>query len=691
MSGGLYGKTVLVTNAADAIGQAISRRLGLAGAKLFLTDSDQSKLEKTVGELGDKGIVANGAVFDPTIQDHRQKMFEEVTKKYKNLDSIVLNPGKNSVTGDIAANSKMQFDRVFTQFLTVPFQLASAAYPLLQTSKNGSVVLLSSIAGYTPFVDIGLYSTVQTSVLGLTKALAIDMSKKNVRVNSVVLGMFKDDGCGCVWNTDDDNVRSSLEGLIPLGRIAQPKDCAGLVEFLISDRSKYISGENCPVTGGMNGLKRLNFPNLLPIQRTEYVDRRLRLLERLKEHHPQPVVHLNGFKKTFSAPEVPHQFRQCSYFRYLTGCLEPNAKLVITPSKSTLFIHVRSEKEKLWDGDSVSPEVLLASSGVEEVLPLSELPSYLVNALQPQNSFACDERGLDEDQSIVQLKAAFKGKPLQLLREIDQLRWIKSPAEIEHLGTAARIGSQAHNALMETLKGVAEENHIVGFLEYEVRRRGADSQSYPPVVAAGRRANTIHYIDSNQAISPTECVLVDAGADYKGYVSDITRCFPVSGTFTPAQAELYEAITEVHEQCLSYAQNIRPLKLNDLYLHMLGSMAAIFKSIFFFRKGLSDDKIINTCHQLCQHHVSHYLGMDVHDTPTVSRAIEMPPGIVFTIEPGVYVTEELTKTVINPEFKDIGFRIEDDILVTDNGIRILSKTAVRKRDEIEQLMQWKRQ
>lgn len=112
--------------------------------------------------------------------------------------------------------------------------------------------MLSSIAGFTTFLDVGLYSSVQTGVLGLTKALAKDMAKNKVRVNSVVVGMVKEDGSKSIWDEPSDETRQALEPLIPIGRLGQPKDCAGLVEFLISDRAKFISGENCPVTGGIN-------------------------------------------------------------------------------------------------------------------------------------------------------------------------------------------------------------------------------------------------------------------------------------------------------------------------------------------------------------------------------------------------------------------------------------------------------
>uniref|UniRef100_A0A1I7XP01 Peptidase_M24 domain-containing protein n=1 Tax=Heterorhabditis bacteriophora TaxID=37862 RepID=A0A1I7XP01_HETBA len=188
---------------------------------------------------------------------------------------------------------------------------------------------------------------------------------------------------------------------------------------------------------------------------------------------------------------------------------------------------------------------------------------------------------------------------------IDQLRFIKSKAEIESMRDVCGMGAQF--------------------------RRGADMLSYPPVVAAGDRANTIHYLDANQTIDNGDCVLVDAGCELDGYVSDITRSFPISGHWTDHQRTLYEALRYVHEQLLTYANDVEKL-----------------------------------AEQLCPHHVSHYLGMDVHDCATISRDIDLPEGVVFTIEPG--------------------FRIEDDVATTSNGIEVLTDGVPRLADELEYLM-----
>lgn len=248
----------------------------------------------------------------------------------------------------------------------------------------------------------------------------------------------------------------------------------------------------------MNALRRLNRPPLPVISAEEYASRRSKLVTNLKKNHnvSKPVVLLNSVHKTYSAPDVPHPFRQCSHFRYLTGCLEPGSRLLITPSESILFVHLKSKKEILWDGDITNPQELKSISNVDQVLPLSDLTGFLVSQLTPDVALAADLRFHDETTREIVTK--FSGRKVPLLPEIDNLRWIKSKAELEFMKTAASIGSQALNSLLETKKDVSHEAYISGFLEYEMKLRGADSQAYPPVVAAGARANTIHYIASNQ-------------------------------------------------------------------------------------------------------------------------------------------------------------------------------------------------
>ncbi|VDK50419.1 unnamed protein product [Cylicostephanus goldi] len=176
---------------------------------------------------------------------------------------------------------------------------------------------------------------------------------------------------------------------------------------------------------------------------------------------------------------------------------------------------------------------------------------------------------------------------------------------------------------------------------------------------------------------------MDAGCDLNGYVSDITRCYPINGEFTPAQRTLYDALLYVHEQLLVYANDMEKVRLSHLYSRMIELIASAILEVGLLPQSVDHRQLLDTAESLCPHHVSHYLGMDVHDCPTISRDVDVPAGTVFTIEPGLYIP---TKSSFPEEFRGIGFRIEDDVVATKDGIEILTDTVPRSSNEIEYLM-----
>ncbi|KAI1731727.1 enoyl-(Acyl carrier protein) reductase domain-containing protein [Ditylenchus destructor] len=223
----------------------IARRLGLAGAKVFLNDTDEKRLGFVLDAMKGADIDAIGTTFDITNDNNRKSLFEQIRRDAGKLDVLVIGQKPNQITGDIIQSTSTEIDEMFDKYLTAPFFTCQTALPLLETSGKGSIILMSSIAGFAPFVDIGLYSAAQSGVLGLCKALAQSLASRKIRVNSVCLGMFDDDGSG-------EQTREQLGSLIPLGRTAKANDCAGLVEFLASDQSSYITGENVVLSGGVS-------------------------------------------------------------------------------------------------------------------------------------------------------------------------------------------------------------------------------------------------------------------------------------------------------------------------------------------------------------------------------------------------------------------------------------------------------
>uniref|UniRef100_A0A915Q6A2 Aminopeptidase P N-terminal domain-containing protein n=1 Tax=Setaria digitata TaxID=48799 RepID=A0A915Q6A2_9BILA len=423
----------------------------------------------------------------------------------------------------------------------------------------------------------------------------------------------------------------------------------------------------------------------------EYMQRRSNLIVRLRQAVPEIknkslVVVLRSAARQFYAPDVPYPFHQCSYFRYLTGLNQPDAVLVISAEstrkpRSTLYVEERSEKQELWEGPGLSANEIASVSGLDEIKERNQL--ILDLQMLTFNTASCAV-----SYDTITLHTVRDGLPeflsscstfVPVRKHIDSLRWIKSSAEQKLMRRTCYIGAQSMNTVMARSRGVGNENEIVGRLELEVRRRGAASLAYPPVVAAGNRANIIHYLDANKAIDDNDAVLIDAGCDYEGYSSDITRVFPVSGCFSAPQRAIYDALNDVQSRLLDFVKQTELLTLNGIYLAMIEYIATNLVEVGVFSSNLEKEELLYEADKICPHHVSHYLGMDVHDTASVARDIPLQSGVTFTIEPG--------KAIIGREFRGIGMRIEDDILLGPNGVmEVLTKDAVRNPENIELLV-----
>lgn len=428
------------------------------------------------------------------------------------------------------------------------------------------------------------------------------------------------------------------------------------------------------------------------IKRHEYINRRRLLLERLRDdvgsqnvRRPLVIV-VASAKQQFYAPDVPYPYRQSSYFRYLTGLVQPKTVLTIVDRfdeapLSILYVTKRTAREELWEGHTLDSAVLSEISGVDDVRDIKILHEDL-EKLGPVVG-SCDTDQFTKDNYVFETLSSY-GKILPLREYVDALRWIKSSNEQNIMRKTCEIGAKAMNGMISRCRGVTNENEVVGRLELEMRRRGASYPAYPPVVAGGVRANTIHYLDANQALNENDTVLVDAGCEYEGYVSDISRVFPVSGEFTGPQKDLYDALLHVHKVLLRTVETVRPLTLNQLYVVMVNELAKNLRELNIFSSVLSSDQLILEIDRLCPHHVSHYLGMDVHDTATVPRNIPVVPGVIFTVEPGIYIRKD--NEVVRKEFRGLGMRIEDDILVKEDGCEVLTHQCLREIIDIERLM-----
>ncbi|XP_077358427.1 xaa-Pro aminopeptidase 3 isoform X1 [Festucalex cinctus] len=383
--------------------------------------------------------------------------------------------------------------------------------------------------------------------------------------------------------------------------------------------------------------------------------------------------------------DIPYPFHQNQDFLYLCGILEPDSALVLygkgRPDQAILFVSRRDPGRELWDGPRSGKDGAAALTGIERVHSTEELGLVLKSlkgsTLWYNNSHPSNPRLHQVHVSPV-LEEGPMPRPLSPL--IHSLRALKSSSEVALMQEAGRITAQAFRRTMALSHGDVDESVLFAKFDFENRIHGANFLAYPPVVAGGNRANTLHYINNNQIIKDGEMVLLDGGCEYFGYVSDVTRTWPVNGKFSTHQAELYEAVLEVQLSCLSLCSP--GVSLDHIYSTMLALLGRQLKRLGIVKAGTSDADVLKAARQYCPHHVGHYLGMDVHDTPELSRSQPLQSGMTITIEPGLYIGEENEQA---PEcYRGMGIRIEDDVLIRDKGgPLILSSDAPKTIADVE--------
>ncbi|XP_053113095.1 xaa-Pro aminopeptidase 3 isoform X2 [Hemicordylus capensis] len=434
------------------------------------------------------------------------------------------------------------------------------------------------------------------------------------------------------------------------------------------------------------------------LSQVEYALRRHKLMAQIHkevEEMDHTVILLSN-PTYYMSNDIPYTFHQDTNFLYLCGFQEPDSILVLQsvpgkplPShKALLFVPRRDPSRELWDGPRSGTDGAVALTGVNEAYPIEEF-RHLVSKLKDESSMVWydvakpvhSQLHSDYLLHLAEVKARSKNRIRAVRHLVENLRLIKSSAEIERMKIAGKMTSQAFIETMFASKAPVDEAFLYAKFEFECRARGADILAYPPVVAGGNRSNTLHYVKNNQLIKDGEMVLLDGGCEFSCYVSDITRTWPINGRFTGPQAELYQAVLEVQKACLRLCSP--GVSLENIYSLMLTLIGQKLKDLGILQKSTSENHLFKAVRKYCPHHVGHYLGMDVHDTPDVSRSIPLQPGMVITIEPGIYIPED---DINAPErFRGIGIRIEDDVVVTENAPLILSADCPKELYDIEQV------
>src|SRR6478672_10995375 len=426
---------------------------------------------------------------------------------------------------------------------------------------------------------------------------------------------------------------------------------------------------------------------------------RPQLAEFMRRIDQKSVAIIPSAREATRSNDTQYRFRQDSDFLYLTGFDEPDSIAVIAPGrehKYTLFVRPRDPEQEIWVGRRDGVEGAKSEFGADESLPIAEFEDKLQDILDGAEQLyyrlgAYPDLDHKVIQKIAQMRALNR-KPIHPPRTIidpativHEMRVFKSDDEIELMQKAADIPAEAHVEAMKTVRPGMKEYEVEALVERIFRQQGASGPSYNSIVGAGANATVLHYINNDGELRDGDLLLVDAGAEYKGYASDITRTFPINGRFSKAQREIYDLVLETQMSCV---EMVRPGVTHDeLKAHSVEMLTEGMVKLGLLKGEPAELIKEEKYKQFYMHGLGHLLGIDVHDVGIYyydkqSRALE--PGVVMTVEPGIYVAPD-TKDV--PEkFLGIGVRIEDDVCCTSNGPRVLTTKVPKNADEIETLM-----
>ncbi|KAF2772439.1 xaa-pro dipeptidase app [Teratosphaeria nubilosa] len=435
----------------------------------------------------------------------------------------------------------------------------------------------------------------------------------------------------------------------------------------------------------------LRLGDLTPgIPALEYHHRRAALARKLPRHS---IAILAASDVKYRSGAVFYEYHQEPNFFYLTGFTEPEAVAVIAKGASDvaytfhLFVRPKDERAELWDGARSGSQAAQDVWNADEVGSIEDVERVLPGIIQGARSVYTDigyaakksvfQRFLAGSTSEVDgLAKLLQTATVKQLRPImNELRVNKSEAELNNMRIAAHTSGLV---ITEAMKHPHRtEKQLWADLAYGFRTHSLDGEAYVPVIAGGRNALSIHYVRNDAVLRDGEMVLVDAGGEYGGYITDITRTWPVSGKFTDPQRDLYQMILGVQKSCIELCRESAEMTLDKLHSVAENGLRSGLKDLGFDVSGS------NAMNVLFPHHVGHFIGLDVHDAPGFPRTGLLRENQCITIEPGIYVPENDERWPVH--FRGLGIRIEDSVVVGKEQVEVLTDTAVKDVATIEDL------
>jgi Xaa-Pro aminopeptidase len=432
------------------------------------------------------------------------------------------------------------------------------------------------------------------------------------------------------------------------------------------------------------------------IERKEYVRRRSQLMR---------IVGSDAICIVPAAPEKlrnndsHYPYRQDSDFHYLTGFPEPEAVLALIPGRAhgeaILFCRERDPERESWDGPRAGPEGAVKDYGFDDAFPIGDIDDILPGMIEGRSRvYYHFGRDTDFDIKLIawvnsvraQIKrgAVAPHEFVALGHILHDLRLYKTRNELRIMRKAAKIAAGAHVRAMQTVRPGMNEHEIEAELLHEFHRHGAEP-SYEPIVGGGKNGCVLHYRANNARLNDGDLLLIDAGAEYDCYASDITRTFPVNGRFSPEQRALYDIVLKAQKAAINETRPGRPFSAyHDAAVKAI--VSGLIK-IGLLKGGVEKNIREQTYRPFYMHKTGHWLGLDVHDVGDYridGEFRELEPDMVLTVEPGLYVVPD-DRTVAE-RWRGIGIRIEDDVVVTRGEPEVITAAVPSDPDEIEALM-----
>lgn len=402
-----------------------------------------------------------------------------------------------------------------------------------------------------------------------------------------------------------------------------------------------------------------------------FKDNRHKVLNKIKDNSLLILFAGKAPKKT---ADENYQFTPNRNFYYLTGIEEEEHILVLSKIngeiKEYLFIKEVDAIREKWEGKTIRKEEVFNICGIEEVNYLGDFNSFIERTIlnkEEVNIYLDLEKENKSYNFIKEIKEKyFNINILNAYRLIGELRLIKTEEEVNRIRKAIAITIEGVKELMKNSKDGIKEYELEAYFDFICKKNGVKDLAFKTIAAAGKNATVLHYVTNDSEIKDGDLILFDLGAQYKYYNGDISRTFPVNGKFTERQKEVYNAVLKVNERVIAEMKpGVSFLELNKKAKAWIAEECVSL--------GLITNK--EEVSKYYYHSIGHSLGMDTHDIELENRNVIFKPGMVYTVEPGIYIEEE-----------GIGIRIEDDVLITEEGHEVLTKEMIKTIDEIEEFM-----